>query len=499
MIRRGTKIQLLVFLLLTVVGISYVALNYIGLNPLNSPYTVSVKLSSTGGIFTNADVTERGVVIGRVGKLHIERDGVVVDLTIDHGKKIPATNLHATVANLSAVGEQYIDLEPATTSPPYLQAGDQIPESRTALPPDDAKILLNLDRLLGSVNVHDLSTVVNELGKGFRDLGPSLQNLIDSTHNLTTSAISALPPTLQLIDRGKTVLNTQRDVAAELKSFARSFADLTGEVAQKDPALRQVFSNGVLAAHQVQDLLQKLSPSLPPLLTNLNTFTGIEAVRIPYTRAVLELYPAIVADSFYALPKPAAGQPATANFGLITNLGPGCTTGFSSTKQRSNKPIDWGGAANLDAFCRGNNAKLDASGINIRGSRNVPRPAGDHAEVTNSDSYPGPKYPAPFPGSGKVGPCGTPTCSSSTPNTAHARPSGSNGGTAGPANTSKARAFAGNSSSGADVLIPTPYDPQTGMVQGLDGKLYQLGVNGSVARVFGSSSYAWLLIAPTMR
>lgn len=495
MIRRGTKIQLLVFLVLTVVGISYVALSYIGLNPLNSPYTVSVKLASSGGIFTNADVTERGVVIGRVGQLHIAPDGVVVDLSIDHGKKIPATGLHATVANLSAVGEQYVDLEPATNSPPYLKSGDQIPESQTTLPPDDAKILLNLDKLLNSVNVHDLSTVINELGKGFQNLGPSLQNLIDSTHNLTTSAIKALPPTLQLVDRGKTVLNTQRDVAGELKSFAKSFADLTGEVAQKDPALRQVFSNGVLASHQIQDLLQQLSPSLPPLLTNLNTFTGIEAVRIPYTRAVLELYPAIVADSFYALPAPAKGQPANANFGLITNLGPGCTTGFSSTKQRSNKPIDWGGAANLDAFCRGNNAKLDASGINIRGSRNDPRPPGDTAQVTNSDPNPGPGYPGGFPGSGKVGPCGTPTCPASSSSSAHARRSAATPSAA----TGTVRGYAGDSRSSADVLIPTPYDPQTGMVRGLDGKLYQLGVNGSVARVFGSSSYAWLLIAPTMR
>jgi len=50
-----------------------------------------------------------------------------------------------------------------------------------------------------------------------------------------------------------------------------------------------------------------------------------------------------------------------------------------------------------------------------------------------------------------------------------------------------------------DSVIPEPYNPKTGLVEGLNGKLYQLGLNGPVAPVFGSDSYSWLLIAPTMR
>jgi hypothetical protein len=37
------------------------------------------------------------------------------------------------------------------------------------------------------------------------------------------------------------------------------------------------------------------------------------------------------------------------------------------------------------------------------------------------------------------------------------------------------------------------------MLTGLDGKSYQLGFNGPLAPIFGSSSWEWLLIAPTMR
>jgi phospholipid/cholesterol/gamma-HCH transport system substrate-binding protein len=396
--------------------------------------------------------------------------------------KIPSTGITASVNNLSAVGEQYVELEPAATGAPYLTAnqyiGGDIHQSsyEGTIPTDDAKILLNLKQLLGSVNVHDLSVVVKELGKGFANLGPTLQHLIDNGDSLTQAAINALPATLQLIDDGKTVLDTQNDVAAELKSFAKSFSSLSQEVADRDPALRGVLDNGVLASKQLQTLLAANEPVLPTLLNNLNTFTGIQDIRLPQTRAVLELFPAIVGDSFYALPKPGANGISTARFGLVLDMGSFCSAGHSSTVRRSNLTTDWGGAANLDSYCHGDNAALDAAGLDIRGARNDPKPAGDNANVTNSDPYPGPHYPAQFPGSGPVGACGTPHCSKAS-----------------------SRALAPGVTASSQTVIPIPYNPATGVVEGLDGKLYQLGLNGPTTPAFGSSSYTWLLIAPTMR
>jgi phospholipid/cholesterol/gamma-HCH transport system substrate-binding protein len=478
MVRLGTKIQLMVFLLLTVIGVAYVGASYVGINPFKKPYTVYLNLPASGGIFTNADVSERGVVVGKVGAVTIksDRSGVVAALSINHGVKIPSGGLTASVQDLSAVGEQYVELEPTTASAPYLRSGQFIAQTGT-IPTDDAQILLNLKQLLGSVNVKDLSVVVNELGKGFANLGPSLQHLIDNGNALSRSAIAALPQTLRLINDGKTVLDTQNAVSGELKSFAKSFSSLTGEVAGKDAAIRGILDNGAAASQQLQQLLSANAPVLPTLLNNLNTFTGIQDIRLPQTRAVLELFPAIVGDSFYALPKPGKNGISTARFGLVTDLGSFCSTGYSSTVRRTNLKKDWGGAANLNAYCHGNNAKLDAAGVDLRGSRYVPRPKGDHSNITNSDPYDGPHYPKSFPGSGPVGACGTPKCPKSS-------------------STAKTAAAAGAS---PQTTIPVPYDPSTGLVEGLNGKLYQLGLNGPVAPAFGSSSYTWLLIAPTMR
>ncbi|MCX2965299.1 MlaD family protein, partial [Gordonia aquimaris] len=48
-------------------------------------YTVTASMPSSGGIFTNAEVTYRGVPVGRVGQLSLTDDGVDVALELDSG------------------------------------------------------------------------------------------------------------------------------------------------------------------------------------------------------------------------------------------------------------------------------------------------------------------------------------------------------------------------------------------------------------------------------
>jgi phospholipid/cholesterol/gamma-HCH transport system substrate-binding protein len=474
MIRRTVKFQLVAFALISLLGIFYVGSNYVGFHFLSAgPFPVKLYLPQSGGIFTNAEVTERGVTVGRVGGLTVSHDSahcgqsghcVEVVLNIDHGTKIPS-DLHATVANLSAVGEQYVDLEPNSDSGPYLAKGSIIPLTNTTIPLDDATLLVNLDNLVNSVDRQHLATVIDELGKGFTGVGPALQGLIDNGNALTQQAIANLPQQLQLIDDGRTVLDTQNQVAAELKSWAASLASFSDQLRVSDPAIRQVLDAGVGASRELAGLLRDNQSVLPTLLANLVTFNRIQAVRLPYVRATLELFPATTAGGFYVTP-----GDGTAHFGMIGDNGSPCTTGYESTKLRGNNdhgdnPSDWGGPANLNAYCHGKGITTDQ-----RGSRLVPRP--DNAQVTNSDPYPGPTY-------GK----------SKHPTVAEQRGGASGGSTAGTA------AF----SSGPDTVVPLPYDPTTGLLTGLDGKSYQLGYNGPLAPIFGSSSWEWLLLAPTMR
>ena len=77
-------------------------------------------MAESGGIFPKASVSYRGVEIGKVGDMRVTPTGLEVDLEIEKDSPdVPASAL-AVIANRSAVGEQYVDLEPPRDGGPYL-------------------------------------------------------------------------------------------------------------------------------------------------------------------------------------------------------------------------------------------------------------------------------------------------------------------------------------------------------------------------------------------
>ena len=137
MITRRTRIQLLVFVVITLLGVSYVGARYARLDRLvlDDHYTVVAHFADSGGIFSGGEVSYRGVQIGEVGDLRLTDDGVDVALDIDKGwDDIPADAL-AVVGNRSAVGEQYVELQPRTDASPYLHDGSAASLAELLAPP----------------------------------------------------------------------------------------------------------------------------------------------------------------------------------------------------------------------------------------------------------------------------------------------------------------------------------------------------------------------------
>ena len=294
MIRRTVKIQLAVFVVITVLGILYAGLSLIGVEAIRRPYTVKADLATSGGIFTGAEVTYRGVRVGVVGPMHLTNDGVVVDLKIDRDVRIPATGTLAVVANKSAVGEQYVDLRPPLSGGPYLRDGDSILRSHTRLPVEISKVLLDLDAMVNSVDRENLQALVAGLGEAFRDAGPSISTLIESGNEFTLALESVLPETFQLIEEGKTVLDTARATSSQFRTFAQGLATLTDTLRTSDPDIRRLLANGVLAAQELDGLIAPNERAIAVLLSDLVTLNRIGVPRLHGTRQTLIALPELV-------------------------------------------------------------------------------------------------------------------------------------------------------------------------------------------------------------
>ena len=86
MITRRTKVQLLVFAIITLLGVTFVGARYAQLDRLivDQSYTVVAHYPQSGGIFAGGEVTYRGVRVGKVSELELTKDGVDVVLQIDN-------------------------------------------------------------------------------------------------------------------------------------------------------------------------------------------------------------------------------------------------------------------------------------------------------------------------------------------------------------------------------------------------------------------------------
>jgi len=370
MLTRATRIKLVVFGVIAVLVIGYTGFHYASLGRLlglRGYYTVQMELASAGGIFPQADVTYRGVSVGRVGVVRLTPTGVEADLNISNtAPPIPA-DLHATVANLSAVGEQYVDLRPATSSEPYLTQGSVIPRRDTTLPLPVTSLLTSVNELATSVPLPELRIVLNNLAIGFGGTSTSLQALIHGQSKFIRASGSALTQTTTLIEDGQTVLATQNAEAAAFRSFAASSRLFAGQLVASDADLRRLFANGAPAAVQVSGLITDNTPTLGALIANLLTTAQITLTRGPALQETFSALPAAIAAGSTVITNKGA------RFGVaLTFFNPlPCTAGYQGTKVRNGLDTSPGPPLNTNARC----TSPVSSGINVRGSAHAPAPA----------------------------------------------------------------------------------------------------------------------------
>ena len=337
MITTRTKRQLMVFVLITLIGVSYVGARYARLDRLflDTSYSVDAHFVDSGGIFTGAEVTYRGVRVGQVSAMHLTRDGVDVVMAIDKANDTIPRETRALVGNKSAVGEQYVELQPQTNDKPYLVDGSEISQENTEIPVSTTELLTNLDNVVNSVPQDDLRTVVSEMGAGFEGTGRDLGQIIDTSNAFIETADANFDTTTALIRDSNVVLRTQVDKESAIRSFSRDLALFSGTLAGNDDALRKLIDNGGATANQLRVFLEDNKVELGSLIRNLVTTGEIVVKHLDGIRQVLVLYPYVVEGGFSTLGKGPDGK-YDAEFGLVLqNDPPVCHKGYESTHVRS--------------------------------------------------------------------------------------------------------------------------------------------------------------------
>ena len=398
MITRRVKIQLMIFVLLTISGVAFVGAKYANLGTLfyKDHYTVTANFKDSGGIYKGAEVDYRGVMIGSVGNMTLTPTGVDLALDIKNKwKSIPDSNVVAVVANRSAVGEQFVDLQPCSTlaiaaanlcptSGPFLRDGSVITQDHTVIPISTAKFLGDTATTVSSINRGSLSTSVHELGAAFANTGNALGQILDTSNSFVHLADKNFGVTTALIKDGNTVLSTQVGQADAIKAFARDLSLFSDTLAGANPDLIRLLQSGSAGALELKQFLDQYGVDLGTLISQSLTTGQIIQQNIPGLRQVLVLYPYVVEGGFSVVDREPSSGLYTAFFGVVLQNNRVCENGYQGTVHRP--PQDGSTRImNTNARCTEPITQSDA-----RGSQNAPRaPVATYDRTTGQLSWSG--------------------------------------------------------------------------------------------------------------
>jgi phospholipid/cholesterol/gamma-HCH transport system substrate-binding protein len=362
-ITRRTRIQLAIFVLITLLGVSFTGARYAHLDRLvhATTYTVVAHFPDSGGIYQGGEVSYRGVKVGQVGQLKLTDSGVDVYLDIDKSAEHIPADTRAVVGNRSAVGEQYVELQPQTKSGPYLKDGSTIAERDTSIPIATDKLLGDVTTTVDSVDRQSLQTTLTELGTAFAGTGAELQQILDSGSSFVRTADKNFDVTTALLRDGNTVLRTQTDSESAIRSFASNLSLVSDTLAASNKDIVKLLANGSAGATELRQFLDRNGVDLGEVISEALTTNRIVQAHLPGLRFVLVVYPYVTEGGFSVLAKDSAGN-YNARFGLVLTTQPVCHGGYESTQQRppqdtSPRPM------NQQAQCTEPATKSNARGV----------------------------------------------------------------------------------------------------------------------------------------
>lgn len=369
MLTRFIRIQLAIFTIVGTIGVIAMVLFYIQAPTLLGigRMTVTLELPATGGLYRFSNVTYRGVQIGKVTSVSLTPTGAKATLSLDTSPKVPA-DLTAAVLSVSAVGEQYVDLQPRTDSPPYLHDGSVIAMRDTTIPQPVGPMLDQLNALVQSIPKTKLGHLLDETFHGFNGSGYDLGSLFDSTTTVSRDANGVVDQTRTLTEDTGPLLDSQARTTDSIRTWARSLAGISDVFVQDDSNVRTLLRNGPEAANEASRLLEQIKPTLPVLLANLTTIGQIGITYHPSLEQLLVLLPSAVAIEQAAQAENHPEGTAQGDFALTIDDPPICTVGFMP-------PNTWRSPDDLSDIDTpdGLYCKLPQdSPIAVRGARNYP-------------------------------------------------------------------------------------------------------------------------------
>jgi phospholipid/cholesterol/gamma-HCH transport system substrate-binding protein len=368
MLTRFIKRQLVIFSILTAVALLVLGWYYLRIPTLVGigQYDLKAELPASGGLYPTANVTYRGITIGKVTAVEPTQKGAEATMSIDSSYKIPLDSV-ANVHSVSAVGEQYLDLVSQGKAHGFFQPGQTM--THGTVPSEIGPALDTANRGLTVLPKDKIGQLLDETAEAVGGLGPALQRLVDSTQAIVGDFKTNINQVDDIIQNSAPILDSQATSRSAIEQWAHNLNILGGEAAQTDSHLKSALSQAAPTADQINSVFSDVRESLPQTLANTEIVFDMLKRYHPGVEQLLVFLPQL-GSIVQAISAPyEKDRMAALDLSLAINYPPPCLTGFLPAPEWR-APADTSIAPlRENNYCR---IPQDFQANVVRGARNMP-------------------------------------------------------------------------------------------------------------------------------
>ncbi|MBH0776777.1 MlaD family protein [Nocardia bovistercoris] len=255
-----------------VIGVAYMGLGVLHLDPRRSHISVRMYLENSGGLGPGAPVLLSGVQVGKTREVRKQAGGVAVELEIDDRYRIPVAG-DIRIEQLSALGEPYISFRPDRPGGPYLENGQTVSTDRVHMPMTITALSTRLVELLKQVKPEVMTSLIGTFDQALSGTDTTMQTLERSTTLLAATLLSRTDRIRQLFDDLQALggdISWMGPSLADAGPLFGEFGVTLSDIVQSSSALVEArpvpsyFTGDGLVPFlgEVEALLNKIGPSL---------------------------------------------------------------------------------------------------------------------------------------------------------------------------------------------------------------------------------------------
>lgn len=279
--RRRVRTAQALILVIFVAGVVYVADTVVGGSLFHDPVRLTVQLREAAGLHEGSVVTYRGQRIGEVTDVRLAGEpgvAAVAEIAIEAEVEIPGDSLFE-VRNLSAVGEQYLDVRPRSDGGPYLADGATVPVGDTSVPLSVPTVLAHAQELMAHLDVADVRTIAAETASvfGSNEEDVDLRALAIELETAFAMLRDLEPELTRLVRQGETPLATVDDLAPDIRALSTDLELIAAALAEATPAVRRTVTDALSLLPRLDRWWRDSSPAVQRLLRDGVPLTDMAA------------------------------------------------------------------------------------------------------------------------------------------------------------------------------------------------------------------------------